>query len=213
MTICIVEDNFTILENLRLLLDGEPDMEVSGCYETAEDALRKVQWDQVDVLLVDLELPGMPGIELIQRVRARSRDTRIIAHTIYDDRATVLGAIRAGACGYVVKGCRPSQLITALHEIYEGGAPMSPVIARTVLFEFQNLAREQSNSAIHNNILTLRERTILQYLEQGLTYKAIALRLSIASSTVHTHIKNIYGKLHARNKIDAIRKGRYNNLI
>jgi len=211
MTICIVEDNFAILENLRLLLDGEPDMEVSGCYETAEDALRKVQWDQVDVLLVDLELPGMPGVELIQQVRARSRDTRIIAHTIYDDRATVLGAIRAGACGYVVKGCRASQLISALHDIYNGGAPMSPSIAQIVFSELQTMNADAR--AMCPTILSAREKTILQYLDQGMTYKEIANRLNIAPSTVHTHIKNIYSKLHAHNKQEALRKGRYHHLL
>jgi len=213
MNICIVEDHITTLDNLRLLLAGEPDIRIVGCYQTAEAALAQANWEQVDVLLLDLGLPGMTGLELIRRVNTKYHEIRIIVHTIYEDRPSVLDAIRAGACGYVLKGCRPSQLIAALHEIYEGGAPMSPSIARTVLFEFQSMAREQNSTSMQTNVLTLRERTILQYLEQGLTYKAIALRLSIAASTVHTHIKNIYGKLHARNKIDAIRKGRYHNLI
>ena len=211
MKICIVEDNFTILENLRLLLDGEPDMEVTGCHETAEDALRKVQWEHVDILLVDLELPGMPGVELIQRVCVRNRDTRIMVHTIYDDRATVLGAIRAGACGYIVKGCRPSQLITALHDIYNGGAPMSPSVAHIVFSELQTMNAE--GCAICPAILSAREQTILQYLDQGMTYKEIASRLSIAPSTVHTHIKNIYSKLRAHDKHEALRKGRYHHLL
>jgi len=213
MNICIVEDHITTLDNLRLLLAGEPDIRITGCYPTAEAALAQANWEQVDILLVDLGLPGMSGLELIRRINNQHNEIRIIVHTIYEDRPSVLEAIRSGACGYILKGCRPSQLITALHEIYEGGAPMSPSIARIVLFEFQNMAREQNSTNLQNNVLTLRERTILQYLEQGLTYKAIALRLSIAASTVHTHIKNIYGKLHARNKIDAIRKGRYHNLI
>ena len=214
MNICIVENHITTLDNLRLLLAGEPDIRIVSCHQTAEAALAQVNWEQVDVLLLDLGLPGMSGLELIRRINSQHHEIRVIVHTIYEDRPSVLDAIRAGACGYILKGCRPSQLITALHEIYEGGAPMSPSVARTVLFEFQNMAREQNNATtLQNNVLTLRERTILQYLEQGLTYKAIALRLSIAASTVHTHIKNIYGKLHARNKIDAIRKGRYHNII
>ena len=155
----------------------------------------------------------MPGVELIQQVRARSRDTRIIAHTIYDDRTTVLGAIRAGAYGYVVKGCRASQLIDALHEIYNGGAPMSPVIAHIIFTELQTMNADVRSSSIGPSILSAREQTILQYLDQGMTYKEIANRLNIAPSTVHTHIKNIYSKLHAHNKLEAIRKGRYHHLL
>ena len=209
MKICIIEGHAAILENLRLLLSEEPDITILGCYLNAEDALAEVKWQDVHVLLVDLALPGMPGTELIRRVNDKHPKIRIIVYSIYEDRPTVFEAIRAGACGYILKGCRPSQLIAALHDIHEGGAPMSPSIARIVLFEFQNMTRDQNSSAMLNPILTRRERTILQHLEQGLKYKEIANRLAIATSTVHTHIKNIYGKLHARDKIEAIKKGRH----
>ena len=213
MNICIVEDHTAILENLRLLLAGEPDINIVGHHPTAEAALAQVKWAQVDILLADLGLPGMTGAELIRRVKGQHPDIRVLVYTIYEDRPSVLEAIHAGAGGYIVKGCRPSQLIASIHEIYEGGAPMSSSIARTLLFELQSMTRGQGTSSAPGNILTMRERSILQLLEQGLTYKEISLRLNIAASTVHTHIKNIYGKLHARDKIDAIRKGRYHNII
>ena len=213
MNICIVEDHIAVLDNLRLLLAGEPDITIVGSHQTAESALAQTKWSQVDILLVDLGLPGMTGAEFIRRVNTQHPDIRIMVHTIYEDRPSVLEAIRAGASGYLLKGCRPSQLVTALHDIHEGGAPMSPPVARIVLLELQSMTREQHGPATQNTLLTVRERTILQYLEQGLTYKEISGRLSIAASTVHTHIKNIYGKLHARDKIDAIRKGRYHNII
>ena len=212
MNICIVEDDLALLENLRLLLDGEHDMTINGVYKNAEEALKSAPWKKTDVLLVDLELPAMSGIDLIRRVHPAHPDIRIFVYTIHEDRPRVLDAIKAGACGYLVKGVRPSQLIEALHEIFEGGAPMSPSIARAVLAELQAQASEPKEPN-RGETLSMRERAILRHLERGLAYKEIADHLSIAPSTVHTHIKNIYAKLQARDKLDAIRKGRYRNFI
>ena len=212
MNICIVEDDVSILENLRLLIDGEPEMTITGHYKTAEEAVRAVAWKKTDILLVDLELPGMSGIDLIRHAHAKNKNMRIIVYTIHDDRPMVMDAIKAGASGYLLKGGRPSQLITALHEIYDGGAPMSPSIARAVLAELQAMTPPDPN-AKRGAVLTMRERAILRLLEQGLAGKEIADRLSIATSTVHTHIKNIYRKLQASDRMDAIRKGKFQNLI
>jgi len=213
MTICIVEDNMTILDNLRLLIDGEPDMDVTGCYTTAEDALREAQWHETDILLVDLKLPGMHGIELIRRVRAHNRDIRIMVHSAQDNRATVMEAIRAGAGGYTVKGCRPYRLVSALRDIYNGGAPACPSVAHIVRAELKSRDDADANPVLRQSILSPREQTILRYLSQGMIYKDIAQGLSITPATVHTHIKNIYRKLNARGKQDAIRKGRYYDLL
>ena len=212
MNICIVEDKESVLEQLRLLLNGEPDMTISGHFKSAEEALRVTNWKRTDILLVDLELPGISGVELIRRARAKNANLRIFVHTIHEDRPMVVDAIKAGASGYLIKGTRPGQLITALHDLYEGGAPMSPSIARTVLAELQAQTPPDPN-ARRGMMLSFRERAILRLLEQGLAGKEIADRLSIAVSTVHTHVKNIYRKLQAKDKMDAIRKGRYQNLI
>ena len=212
MNICIVEDNEALLENLRLLLDGEQEMSILGHFKSAEEMIRAALWKKTDILLVDLELPGMQGIDLIRLAHTKNKNTRIIVYTIHEERPMVLDAIKAGACGYLLKGTRHSQLITALHDIYEGGAPMSPSIARSVLAELQSQTPPDPNVR-RGMTLSLRERAILRLLEQGLSAKEIAGRLSIALSTVHTHIKNIYRKLQAKDKMEAIRKGRFQNLI
>ena len=211
MTICIVEDDEPLLHNLRLLLDGDPKMSVLGSYKNAEEALKAAPWKKTDIFLVDIDLPGMDGVELIRRVHPLNPNMRVITHTIHDDKPTVLEAVKAGASGYLTKGCTPSQLVTALYEIYEGGAPMSPAIARLVLGVIQEQSEDPATPP--GETLTMRERDILRLLEQGLAYKEIADRLSISVYTVHSHIKNTYAKLHARDKLDAIRKGRYRNFI
>ena len=209
MRICIIEDDEPLLDNLRLLLGGEPSMTVIGAFKSAEDALRGAVWKKIDVLLVDIELPEMSGIELIRRLSPFYPHMRIIVYTIHDDRPVVLDAIKAGACGYLLKGVRPSELIAAINEIYDGGAPMSPSIARAVLNELKT----QTTVEEHPAPLTERELTVLRHLQSGLMYKEIASRLSVSTTTVHTHIKHIYDKLHVKSRSDAIRKGKYQNLI
>ena len=187
-------------------------MTILGHFKDAEEMVRAGVWKKTDILLVDLELPGMQGIDLIRHAHAKNKNTRIIVYTIHEERSMILDAIKAGACGYLLKGARPSQLITALHDIYEGGAPMSPSIARAVLAELQSQTPPDPN-AKRAPTLTQRERAILRLLEQGLSGKEIADRLSIAISTVQTHVKNIYRKLQAKDRIEAVRKGRFQNLI
>jgi two-component system NarL family response regulator len=212
MNICIVEDNEALLENLRLLLDGEQEMTILGHFKDAEEMVRAGVWKKTDILLVDLELPGMQGIDLIRHAHAKNKNTRIIVYTIHEERSMILDAIKAGACGYLLKGARPSQLITALHDIYEGGAPMSPSIARAVLAELQSQEPPDPN-AKRGTSLSNREREILRLLDQGLVCKEISDRLAIALSTVHTHIKNMYRKLQAKDKAEAILKGKYKQII
>jgi len=208
MQIAIVEDNRLLLENLRLLLDGETGISVVGAFLSGEEALSELAACSPDVMLVDLDLPGISGIELIKRVKAKSPAIDSMAYTIFEDRETVFSAIKAGASGYILKGSSPRELVESLNNLYNGGAPMSPKIARKVIMEFQ-----EGPVASENGLLSQREKEIVKGIEQGLTYKNIAEKLHISPHTVHTHIKNIYEKLQAKDRPEAISKARRKGII
>lgn len=208
MNIRIIEDDKSILNNLTLLINGEPDMCVTGSFISAEQAIKKTNWAQTDIMLVDLDLPQMSGIDLIRLFRPHYPDLKMIVYTIHEDRPSVLDAIKAGACGYLIKGTRPVQIIEALHEIFRGGAPMSPKIARAVLSELQKDSNTNESAKEADSELTFREREVLRFCEQGLLYKEIATMLKISPHTVHSHIRHIYRKLRAKNQPEAIRKSR-----
>lgn len=209
MNICIVEDNKLLLENLRILLDGEPGTKVTGAFISAEDALRTMDWKRVDILLSDIDLPGMSGVELIREIKARHPSVDSMAYTICEDRAVVMDAIRAGASGYLLKGCSPRVLLESLRELHEGGAPMSPRIARKLIAELRITAPGASNeSATSATELTPREIGILKLLEKGMSYSEVAAELGISTHTVHSHIKKIYEKVHARDRAEMLLKAR-----
>ncbi len=207
MRVMIVEDNPLLLENLRLLLSGEQGINVAAAVGSAEEALRAIKGTAPDVMLVDLGLPGMSGVELIKKVKDRSPGTEIITHTVFEDRESVFSAIKAGASGYILKGSTPRELIEALNNLHQGGAPMSPKIARKVIQEFQE------ETAGEQYLLSKREQEIVREIEKGLSYKEIADRFNISPHTVHTHIKKIYEKLHAKDRQEALVKARKKGII
>lgn len=207
MKISIVEDDVLLRENLKLLLSGEQGITVVSTYASAEEALAAIKRSRPDVLLADIGLPGMSGIELIREVKDRMPDLEIMAHTVFDDRETVFSAIKAGASAYILKGSTPRELIDALHTLVKGGSPMSPRIARKVIREFQDEAVDEQY------VLSHREREIVKEIENGLTYKDIAAKFSISPHTVHTHIKNIYEKLHAKDRQSALVAARRRGII
>ncbi len=204
MRLCIVEDHKDLLDNLALLLRGEQGFEVLGAFTSGEEALASVDWAKVDTLLADIDLPGISGIELIRAVKERNPLVNCMAFTIYEDRSTVFSAIKAGACGYMLKGSTPRVLIESLRELHEGGAPMSPKIARKVILDVQS----QGVSSAAEAGLSEREVAILRQIEQGRSYKEIGTALSISPHTVHTHIKNIYEKIQASSRAEVLRKAR-----
>ncbi len=207
MRLVIVEDDPILRESLKLLLSGETDITVAGAYGSAEDALRALRKSAPDVMLADLGLPGMTGIELIKKAKDDIPSLEIMAHTVFEDRENVFSAIKAGASGYILKGSSPREIVEAIHAIHKGGAPMSPKIARKIIHEFQDEAPGDQY------ILSQREKDIVKCIEQGLTYKEISLRLKISSHTVHTHIKNIYEKLQAKDREEALLKARKTGII
>lgn len=214
MNICIVEDNKLLLENLRLLLQGESDIHVIGAFVSAEEALSRVDWDQTDILLADIDLPGISGVDLIGRVKAAHDKPSALAYTICEDRAVVMAAIRAGACGYLLKGSTPRVLIESVRELHAGGAPMSPKIARKLMAEVRlQQSGETVPGAAPSLDLTTREISVLKLVEKGLSYSEIAGDLKLSPHTVHSHIKNIYDKIHATSRAEMLRKARQLGVI
>lgn len=207
MKISIVEDDLLLRENLKLLLSGETGITVLGSYATAEDAMIGLKRNAPDILLTDIGLPGLSGIDLIRDIKRQLPDLEIMAHTVFDDRETVFSAIKAGAAAYILKGSTPRELIDALHTLDKGGSPMSPKIARKVIREFQD------DGADEHYLLSPREKGIVKEIENGMTYKDIAMKFNISPHTVHTHIKNIYEKLHAKDRQEALVVARRKGII
>jgi DNA-binding NarL/FixJ family response regulator len=207
MNICIVEDHKMLLENLRLLLQGEADIHVTGAFASAEEALSAVDWHSIHILLADIDLPGMSGVELIRCVKQAHPSVDAMAYTISEDRAVVMAAIRAGASGYLLKGSTPRVLIESVRELHQGGAPMSPKIARKLIAELR-LQDEDPASGAPRIELTQRETDVVRLVEKGLSYGEISESLHISPHTVHSHIKHIYEKVHASSRDEMLVKVR-----
>ncbi|HET53814.1 MAG TPA: response regulator transcription factor [Ignavibacteria bacterium] len=212
VNIVIVEDNDTIREGLRILIDGTDNYHCKATFSNCEDMLAKITNLKFDILLMDINLPGMSGIEGIKKVKEIYPESIILVLTIYDENDRVFDALYAGASGYLVKKTPPSRLLEAIKEAYEGGAPMSSHIARKVVNFFQ----QNSHPVQHEDksvILTPREKEVLSGLVEGLSIKAIADSLNISIETVRFHFRNIYKKLHVHSQSEAVVKAIKEGLV
>jgi DNA-binding NarL/FixJ family response regulator len=209
--VVIVEDSEKIRLGLKMLIDGTSAYKCIGNYETCEDMFEEVEELKPDVVLMDIDLPGMSGIDGIRKLRQIFPDLRILVLTIYDESDTVFQALCAGACGYMVKKTPPARLLEAINEAFKGGSPMSSHIARKVVGFFQeNDALFKKGEDIS---LTKREREVLTGLVDGNSYKAIANVLDISIDTVKFHFRNIYKKLHVHSQSEAVAKAIKEKLI
>ncbi len=202
--ICIIEDNDVVREGFALLIDSVNEFEVVGTYATCEEAIRKLKDDIPDVILMDIELPGINGIEGSTRIKKLLPEVNIIVITVHENSELVFEALCAGACGYITKNTEYSRLIDSIKEAMNGGAPMSSNIARMVVESFQKN---------QNTPLTSRETQVLELLSKGKSYTVIADELFIHKETVKSHIKNIYFKLQVHSKAEAIEKALKNKFI
>lgn len=197
--ICLVEDLEEVRNGIASLLTMDERFELLATFPDAEKAADELPAWQPDIIIMDINLPGMNGIECIKKVKALCANSQFMMFTIYEDDEKVFEALAAGASGYLLKKTPFIKIAEGLIELYEGGSPMSTQIARKVIKRLQNdEAKEQIGS------LTPRENEILQQLAKGLMYKEIAVKLSISTDTVRQHIHNIYEKLHVQNRTEAL---------
>lgn len=211
INVVVVEDNDTIREGLKILIDGTAGYSCIGSYSKCETMLKNIQKSNPDILLMDIGLPGMSGIEGIRKVKSILPELTILVLTIYEENELVFDAICAGASGYLVKKTPPSKLIEAIEEAYKGGAPMSSNIARKVIEIFRE--KKSTNGKENPNNLTPREKEILSKLVEGSNFKAIADSFSISIDTVRFHFKNVYKKLHVHSQSEAVSKAIREKLI
>ncbi len=204
ISVTIVEDDDDLRENLVFLIDSSSDFCCASAYRDCETALAGINGDQPDVVLMDIGLPGMSGIEGIREIKKTLPKLDIVVLTVYDDDDLVFDALCAGACGYLIKGMPPEKLLEAVREAHNGGAPMSAGVARLVVRSFQMEPHSP---------LTQREKDILTQLCKGMSYKMIATSLFISQDTVRSHIRHIYQKLHVRSKSEAVAKALKERLV
>ncbi len=208
--VVVVEDNNAIREGLKILIDGTDDYSCIGSFADCETAIKNIKKLNPDVLLMDIGLPGMNGIEGIKKIKLINPELAILILTVYEENDLIFDALCAGACGYLVKKTPPSKLLEAIKEAREGGAPMSSHIARKVIDFFQKKPFSTQKS---NYDLTPREKEILTGLVEGHNFKAIADSLFISIETVRFHFRNIYKKLHVHSQSEAVAKAIKEGLI
>jgi DNA-binding NarL/FixJ family response regulator len=199
--VAIVEDDREMREGLESIVQSHLSLECIATYDSAEKALEHISSNIPDIVLMDIHLPGISGIECIKQLKPALPLTQFMMCTVYEDSESVFDSLCAGATGYLLKNSPPGKITDAILDLYHGGSPMSSTIARKVIKAFQPA---QQSPDVEN--LTKREREMLDLLAKGYRYKEIADLLSISFETVRTHIHNIYEKLHVQSRTEALNK-------
>jgi DNA-binding NarL/FixJ family response regulator len=200
--IAIVEDNHTVRASLAELVESIPDCECAGTFASGEEALRLIPKLKPDLVMMDIHLPNLSGIECTAKLKQQLPDQRVLILTVYEDGDKIFDALKAGASGYILKRSRPQDIVDAIREILAGGAPMTPEIALKVVESF----RKTAASPAVTTELSRRETEVLQALTKGLSNKEIADVLSVGVETVRWHLKQIYEKLHVHCRTEAAMK-------
>jgi DNA-binding NarL/FixJ family response regulator len=200
--VAIVEDDSGLRQQLENILKLAEQATCVASFCSAEEALEGIDEAQPDVVLMDINLPGMSGIECVPHVRKRLPEAHVIMLTVYEDSDRIFAALQAGADGYLVKSSPADTLLEAIEDVYKGGSPMSSHIARKVVRQFQQTEPESTEA----DKLALRERQVLDLLAGGYVYKEIADQMGIGIETVKTYVKSICKKLHVRNRLEAVAK-------
>lgn len=198
----IVEDNKTLREGFETLLNRTPGFQCVCTCDTVADALKKIPKAQPDVVLMDIQLPDATGVDCTAKIKELMPAVHIVIVTVYEDSERIFQALRAGACGYLLKRAQPERIIMAIQEAHEGGVPMTPEIARKVIGQFRGQAAAQQQV----ESLSDREREVLEHVMHGLSNKAIADRMSVTVAAVKWHLQHIYEKLHVHSRTEAALK-------
>ena len=208
--ITIFDDNENRREGLELLINMTDDMTCVGAFSDCSNVLKNIESTLPDVVLMDIDMPKVNGIEGVKIIRSKYPDIKILMQTVFEDDDKIFASICAGADGYILKKAQLQELMKAIAEVLEGGAPMTPSIARQVL----RLVNKQKSSPAENDFhLTQREHEILSLLVQGLSYKMIGERCNISLPTVNSHIQHIYEKLHVNSGTEAVAKAIANKIV
>ncbi|RYY49634.1 MAG: response regulator transcription factor [Chitinophagaceae bacterium] len=204
ITVAIVEDNHDIRQALEQIINMSGGFDLVCSCENGEDALIKLPIYLPKVVLMDINLGGMTGIEVVKELKPMHPEILFMMCTIYEEDEKIFEALKAGASGYIIKKTTPSKLLEAIRELDQGGAPMSSQIARKVVTTFQSKPAVAAEGLVE--LLTKRELEILEMLASGLVYKEISEKLYISSETVRKHVYNVYNKLHVSNRVEAVNK-------
>jgi len=203
-TVAVVEDDPRLREQLLQILENIKDIQCVAVCNSAEEALEKIPAKSPDVVLMDIKLPKMSGIQCVAELKKLLPEVQVIMVTIYEDSERIFKALKAGASGYLVKSGPPEQLIDAIRDVFAGGAPMSGHIARKVVQHFHLIGP----APVESDNLSPREQQVLALLASGYLYKEIGDQLNIGVETVRTYVKNICQKMHVRSRIEAVAKHR-----
>jgi len=202
-TVSIVDDEADLREHIAGYLSAASDIRCKSSYASAEEALQHLPQDKPDLVLMDINLGGMDGIECVRRLKAIMPEAQVLMLTVFEDTEKIFRALSAGATGYLLKRMPPKKLLEAIAEVREGGSPMSAPIARKVVQSFQSLPIGRADDAV---ALSQRELSVINGLAQGLAYKQIADQLGVSIHTVRNYIRRIYEKLHVQSRTEAVAK-------
>jgi DNA-binding NarL/FixJ family response regulator len=204
ITVSIVDDEKELRNSIMTFVNGSAGFKCMSAYSSAEVALEGLPSDKPDVVLMDINLGGMSGIECVDKLKAALPDIQVLMLTVYEDTDKIFQALAAGASGYLLKRSSPTKLLQAIREIHAGGSPMSSSIARKVVASFRKSS--QSDKDKKQTHLSPREEAVLDCLAKGLTYKQIADQLDISIDTIRTYLRRIYEKFHVQSRTEAVAK-------
>ena len=202
ISVSIVDDEKKLCQSIASFLNSSPGFRCVSMYGNAEAALKHLPVDLPDVVLMDINMAGINGIECVKRLKGLIPRAQILMFTIYEDTEQIFKALAAGATGYLLKRREPEELLQALRDAHDGGSPMSNSIARKVVASFQ----KADETGEKQNLLTAREQRVLDLLAQGLAYKQIGDEMGISINTIRTHLRHIYEKLHVQSRTEAVAK-------
>jgi DNA-binding NarL/FixJ family response regulator len=202
ISVSIVEDDAQVRASLARLIDSSPGFRCVSQHGSAENALSEIPKMNSEVVLMDINLPGINGVECVRRLKPQMPTTQVIMLTVYQNTEHIFNALAAGATGYMLKQTPPAELLSAIRDVQGGGSPMSGHIARKIVQSFQ----QTGMAAAEAQSLSPREAEVLDLLAKGFLYKEIADQMKVTYATVHTHIRHIYEKLHVRSRTEAVAK-------
>jgi len=209
--VVIFDDHPVIRDNIEMLVDAEDDMICTGMFPDCSDLERKIEKSNPDVIIMDIQMPGINGIDGVKQIRKKFPAAKILMQTVFEDEQKIFDSICAGASGYILKKSSAEEIVKAIRDTHEGGSPMTPTIAMKVLEKFRLDHKSENEEGDFG--LSDREKEILTLLSKGRSYKMIADELGISFYTVDSHIRKIYDKLHVHSMTEAVDKARRGRMI